>query len=224
MDIEPALKDQFQPFNIAPIPDNAPPEIPRATAVSFKQHSVLSISAHSLQLTTMFDEQYWDVPEKCFSYTKDRIELLHRVALDFLRNSFYYSGLIMQIDFEDKGNPTEYIEKNFLTSKMDKHLFDVSIRLTATKDDIYYINTEIYNKREYIGVPQLGMPIIPLSSFSESSHLIGVTVDVNDRYGFNFNKNYSSNYEKILKIISISELMITKKIQNFINGEVLSYE
>ena len=42
--------DSFQkPFTLTPLPENAPPEIPRICAISKHQHSQLNITTHSFR-------------------------------------------------------------------------------------------------------------------------------------------------------------------------------
>ena len=69
LDIEKKLGDHFiTPLNILPIPDDAPPEIPRIIARSKQNHTELIVSSNNLQISTKFDDNYNKKIDKCFEY------------------------------------------------------------------------------------------------------------------------------------------------------------
>ena len=51
----------MSPFNLMPIPNEAPPEFPRITATSKNGHSQLMVSGNNVQVTTMFDSHFWKI-------------------------------------------------------------------------------------------------------------------------------------------------------------------
>ena len=69
--LEKVFSNFMSPFNLMPIPNEAPPEFPRITATSKNGHSQLMVSGNNVQVTTMFDSHFWKDLTSCFSYMED---------------------------------------------------------------------------------------------------------------------------------------------------------
>lgn len=223
LEMEKDIKNTFQAFNINSIPEDAPFEIPRASAVSKNGHSVLNVTPRSLVLNVNFDDKYNTDPRKCLEYTEHKIQLIYEQMCKHLSSRFYYSGMVIQLDFEGVDMPANYIGEKFLSKEHKNGLFDLSIRFTKVQDNTYYINTEIGNKRALNYPIPLAGDILPLCKISSGKESIGVTVDINDRYAFNFKNGYMSNIDQIHAIVKIAESFLSGKVQRLVEKGEIDY-
>ena len=215
--LEKVFSNFMSPFNLMPIPNEAPPEFPRITATSKNGHSQLMVSGNNVQVTTMFDSHFWKDLTSCFSYMEDmRDKILASLSLFGLEHekelTFYYSGLNMQIEFSgDDGidDPVSFIAGRFFKGSISQSIKDIAFRTTLTVDDTYFINVEISNHRFLEGAQ-----IVPgsLYGMKETSHTLTVNIDINDRLAFNTKNAYLSTKDTPKKIFELSKKFITESL------------
>lgn len=222
--LEDNLGDLFaKPFALTPIPDEAPEEIPRISATSHHGHSTLNISLNTTQLIVNYDENYWTDREKCLSYIKKNVGQVYKAISksNIAKSGFLFSGLLLNILFDDldRKDPIDIIMKNFCKFKSTIKPYDISNKLTFVDNDKYYINIACSNVRTYEGITNSG--IGSMANMKQVSHVIGVNLDINDRYAFNYNSGYMSNENQIDEIFKLANSMLNDKIVKFVKEGVL---
>lgn len=60
-----------------------------------------------------------------------------------------------------------------------------------------------------------------MANMKQVSHVIGVNLDINDRYAFNYNSGYMSNENQIDEIFKLANSMLNDKIVKFVKEGVL---
>lgn len=220
-EIENLLAGKFQtPLNLIPVPDEAPPEIPRISAISLHGHTSLNLSMVNAQVIAQFDDCYAPNAEKCIDYMIEKEELLSSI-MDTIRAKPLYSGLITQLEYEKNSKPVEYIKNHFLGANLIGSLNDVSMRLTYTVENDYYINIEIFNKRIY-ELPTLQFIKPPTQGeLKEKAHVLGLSLDINDRFGYNSQSGYFTDKDKINKIFYLTKTTIENKMQSYVEGGIV---
>lgn len=215
IEVDSAIAEHFNPLNYNPVPDDAPYDITRASTSAKETNAVsLQITAQSLILNVSTSEEDSSDVDKCCAYMHEKIELLYRAMIDKVCSEFYYSGLMAQLIFDDIVNPTKFIKDKFLGDTTKTQSFcDLNLRFTQKYLDDFYVNFEISNSRKSIENKSLHKEqITPLYKMTEGEEFLGVSIDVNDRYGFNYIPDYRSSYKKIQTITETVEDLLKGKI------------
>lgn len=190
-EIEKKLIEYFEPFSILPIPEDAPEEIPRMIAKSYKHHSELVISLINVQLNINFDDKFGF--DESFDYAKTRVDAIVDIFSEFSQGNFIFAGVTARVIIEEE-EPIDFLEKNFLNVKSSIRPYNMSEKIAYLLEDKYFLNFNIYNLRTFEGV-FLGNKIKP--EVKETSHVLAVEVDMNDKYGFNHNEDHTCKKETI---------------------------
>ncbi|GAA0864566.1 hypothetical protein [Paraclostridium tenue] len=218
-DIEQELKEYFiTPFNIIPIPDDAPEEIPRIIAKSQNGHSELSISSININLNIEFDDIYNRDIDRCFDYIKERISKLIDVFSKYSDGKFLFSGIISRVIIDDIEDPIGFLSNNFLNVKSNNKLYNMSEKMAYLLDDTYYLNFNIYNIRTFEGVISENK-VKP--DVKEISHYMSIDIDMNDKYGYNHNEDHICTKDTIDHIIKSIKYNINQNINNIIEKKEL---
>lgn len=212
------------PFALNPIPDDAPQEIPRIQATSKLGHSNLGISLNNTQFSVNFDENFNRNIDKCLKYIEERILKIYDALDDEVLKDCLFTGLTLNILFDQLNNedPIELISNNLFNVKSNLKPFDINSKVTYAILDKYYVNISCSNVRNYSG--SFVTNETPLCELNLDSHMIGINLDINDRYAFNFKERYRSNKDEINKIVKISESILKNKLEKYIKEGVLQFD
>ncbi len=214
--LETAVADYFEPFSYSNVTDDAPYNHSRASTFAKNTKDVsLDITAQSLIFHANASSECVADLEKCYEYMDSTIALLYNSMVEHICPKFYYSGVIVQLEFDDIKNPSAYIQETLLNKRPNQVFFDLNLRFTQIYKETFYINLEVLNKRKYSGNISPMQEITPLHKMKDDGEVLGVNIDVNDRYGFNFTPEYSSSYDKIQTIISTIKELLDGKLQKF---------
>jgi len=217
-----------KPFNLIPIPPDAPNEIPRIIATTEHNHSQLMISGNSAQLTTKFDSAYNQDIKKCVYYVHEKcksiIEALSKIEEVVGSNSrFYYSGMTMVISFDASdgiADPANYISSKFLKCNTNLPVDETQFRIALVVENGYYVNIMLQNNRNFIGNPDERGSFVWAEA--EKENLL-VTLDINDRYAFNHVQNYISSEVAVDHIAQLMEEFASEYLNGFIMEAELIY-
>ena len=214
--LEAAVADYFEPFSYNPVADDAPYNLPRASSFAKNTKDVsLDITAQSLIFHANASADYAFNVEKCYDYMDSTIALLYNAMVEHICPKFYYSGVIVHLEFDDIKNPSTYIQKKLVNEGLKQNFFDLNLRFTQIYKNTFYVNLEVLNKRRYSGNISPKQEITPLYKMKDDGEVLGVTIDVNDRYGFNFTPEYISSYDQIQTINSTIKELLDGELQKF---------
>jgi len=218
IEIEECLKDFFPlGANILPIPEEAPAELPRLNFVSRYGHSMLNVSLVNTQLLTNYDDKYNKDWSQCLDYLEKRIKSLNDLIRERLESEFLFSGLTTEVLFDEFSgdDPVKMFKDKFIKCESSQTPFELGFRATFEKEKCYFVNLNFANVRIY---ENLNAQTVPPSLFEaiEKHHWLGAMVDVNDKFGFNYSKNYNSGYEKTHEILKITNEFISGKLLKII--------
>ena len=214
--LETAVADYFEPFSYSNVTDDAPYNLSRASTFAKNTKDVsLDITGQSLIFHANASSECVADLEKCYEYMDSTIALLYNSMVEHICPKFYYSVVIVQLEFDDIKKPSAYIQETLLNKRPNQVFFDLNLRFTQIYKETFYINLEVLNKRKYSGNISPMQEITPLHKMKDDGEVLGVNIDVNDRYGFNFTPEYSSSYDKIQTIISTIKELLDGKLQKF---------
>lgn len=213
----------IKPFSLIPIPDDAPAEIPRIHATSNCGHSQLSMALNATQFTIQYDDEFRNDSNKCFDYIRERVYKIFDAISSSTNNEYLFSGLTVNVLIDDLiDDPIDIMMKNFYKVQSNEKPFDINNKSTYVLNQKYYVNIEVNNMRQYENISALN--INPFADTKQVSHVIGVTLDINDRYAFNYKKGYLSKSEEVESIIDISYSILCNKIERYIKEGVLELD
>jgi hypothetical protein len=207
-----------KPFNLIPLPNEAPAEIPRITATSHHGFSNLAISLNSAQFVTNFSDDYSRDWSKCIDYIYTHVGHIYSILKPKFNGKPSYCGLTVNFVHKvEDGDAISLILKNFIKSNSSHPPYDLLVKQTYVIEDEYYVNIQIHNQR--LDKNQ-SIPIGHLSEF-EHRDLIGISLDINDRYGFNYTPSYYSGDEKIASVFRLTNKIVSEKLEKFVTEGVL---
>jgi len=220
--------DEFQkPFTLVPLPQDAPVEIPRIIAATIHGHSQLIFNANSVQLKTIFDNDYPQNVDKCLNYIGGKIDKIKRalsIVNDDNNTIIYYSGLSMDIEYDqcdEIENPVNFILKHHFKDQISEPVSEVNMRVALVLRSRYYVNIMLQNLRKYMGQPDERGSFAGLNEINEK---LNVTLDINDKYAFDHLKNYVSSDNDIHNVLQITDDFVKKYITIFVKTGELNYD
>lgn len=212
---EEKLAGQFvTPLTLVPIPDQAPEEIPRISAVSLNGHSILNVALNHLSLQTTYDDRFNNNWGQCMTYVQDRVFPLLDMMEGLVGNEFLYSGLTTQVFYKFDHEVIDHFMEKYVKFSSQSSPFDVNLKFTYVHEEDFYINISLNNVRVYEGT---GNPDIVTPAYLEqTAQGMAVVIDINDRHGFNYKQEYRSSREKVNRILSLSDEIMNHKIKEIV--------
>lgn len=182
-----------------------PPEMPRITVSSQNNHSSLQISLNQIQLITKFDENFQTDFFQCYEYLKDRIMVVNEIARTISEGRMFFNGIVSQfVDDTISDVKKEIISCLYKKGLSEEAVFDILSKLTYIKDNTYYVNVTINNIRE--------------NNLAEEA--LGVQLDINSRYNFNYNKEKKYIDEQALNNLQdLYENIVMNHLTEIIEGK-----
>lgn len=212
-----SFEKSFFPAITTPVPEGELLEIPRIILKSKQGHSEIQISQISLSFNVVkFDNGYEENWQLCKKYIDEKIEIIKEFLFKLLENKAYdFTGLIVSVSEEKDKDASSLLSNNLLKNKND-NLHDVNVRYTFVKNKKFYVNFSVQNVRIFNSSANINVAG-GLSDDKLDKNIIGIMVDVNDRYAFNNNENYKSNIDVVNELIDIMSDIINNEINNIID-------
>lgn len=187
-DLEESLKGAFLPPQLIPVPDEAPLEIPRIVFKSTNGHSTLNITPIRCELVTNYDEKFCNNIDKCTDYIKEKGGCISKF-LQISDSEMIGLGLQLNVRWkiEDCSYETtsEIFSKFFVPAMFAKDkASDIKVEYSREYSDRIYIKYIINNYRVYQSKTPIVSPYVSLGSLHLEEHGIELTVDINDKLGF----------------------------------------
>ena len=187
------LHEKYNPPLILPIPDEITGDIPIAIIKSKGGHSQIVLSRNGITVGTVYDNEFSNDWEKCKNHLLEKLNHVMSIISKIPMKRLSFIGLVTQIIYDEVENASEYIFDNLMRFDSKKNIYDVSCRLTYSMEEKYYINIGIENARIYDGKPVINNnEIVSFDGKRETGNKVALTIDINDRFGFNYNENYVS--------------------------------
>lgn len=187
-------------FSYWNVPESVPQDVVRMVGQTEHGHSFLRFSNNLAHLIINYDADYNSNIEKCMEYAHDKADKLTD-ALEKMSVSVAFSGVIAQYVYEDIKKPIECLTKKIVSVDVDKNsLYSVGAHIAMTYDDKYFIN---------FGFSSLKMP-------SHQGNVLGVKVDINDKYGAKKEREKSA-LKDIFELEALQKKIDQKVIMRLLN-------
>lgn len=221
------FEDVFSPFFVTPfqinqVPDTAQEDIPRIIANSRKGFSNLFISQVHSQYNANFNYTKNTKWEDIYEHLKDIIYVLYTGLEKLKINNFHYAGLMTQL-FLPTDNDKEAIL--FLMERFSQQRsvfpYDYNAKFTFIEESKYFINYTISNIRKYSGSKELPR-LVPAYLKMDATGIM-ITIDINDRFAYNTEREYFSDSMEGLNILAMNHAIITDRLARYLEkGEFFS--
>lgn len=131
-------------------------------------------------------------------------------------NNYEYIGLVTRIIFDDiKNDGSKQLADVLLKTDKIKKIHDINIKYTFVENNDIFVNIMLENARVFNDNVN-GNIAGELCNDNQQAELIGIVIDVNDRYGFNNNANYKSDSGKLKDLVDCMTNIIKNKIYNLV--------
>lgn len=214
------LKEYFFEFSTIGVPANMDPAIPRMCADSGSSHSNVQISQISARLNTDFDDKYSSNCDMCIEYIEERALKIFEALLE-CGISTIYSAIFINLE-EKSVDPAKKIIKYFLKNDDRQNINEVGIRLTETIDGKYYKCMSVNNGQQVkirkvfeSEREKVIFPLISLNDAEEVEDYLITTVEVNDKFSFNIDSNYTSNENNLKEMFTIISMQVKEELSRF---------
>lgn len=209
------LKKHFNEATVLPIPDEAPFDVPRIIVKTINEHAQLNISPIAATFHVAYDdgfERNWDI---CKKYICERMNAVFEFLNLMTGNNYEYIGVVSNIIVDDiQKDGARVLSNNLLKTKLD-NIFDINIKYTFVEEKNMFVNIMLQNARLFkdgINVDNAG----ELNLENQEIESIGAIIDINDRYGFNNDKNYKTGSEMLGKLLDKMSEIIDDKLMTLI--------
>lgn len=158
-DNEEILKDYFNEATVWPIPNDAPPELPRIFVKTKNEHAQLNISPIATTFEVRYDAGFEKNWQACSEYIMNRMGKVFEFLNILTENTYEYIGLVSNIIYDEVDQEgVKKIADNLLNAKKIKNLYDINISYTfvemrdATPEEQKSINKYIKSISKETGV------------------------------------------------------------------------
>lgn len=213
------LNDEYKNFNINNTTNNL--LAPIIMSVNEEKKTNFSMSKINLQFSmdNVLFEQFSDFKEK----TLKIFEILSENNIEILHSAVFINCEISSKQALDK------ISDMILNKKIkNKDLVDVTIKLGKKEEDLFYKIVTLLNKKK-IKLPKklddkgrlIPIPLISWNNASVEDEIIDVSYELNDKYSFDFTKNYHTTEFYLNKMLYLLENNYYSDIEKLISkGEL----
>lgn len=195
------LKDEYNKFNVFNYTDNL--VAPIITAIDNKKMTNMSFSQINLQYN--MDK----VTLNDFDIFKEKVlklfEILTDNDIEVAHSAIFMNGEII----DDEALKT--ITRNTINSEIcDENLIDLTLKIGKKHEDLFYKIITLLNKKQ-IKLPQkvdengriVPIPLISWNGALVENEIIDISFEINDKYLFDFTKNYKTTEFHINKMLYI---------------------
>jgi len=212
------LNDEYQNFNIKNINDNL--LMPIITAINNKKMTNMQMSQINLQYN--MDKVNLDNFEEFKTRVLEIFGILTSFDIEILHTSLFINSEILN------DNALEMMTNKTLNkSILNEDLVDATLKFGKKEEDLFYKIITLLNKKQ-IKLPkkvdELGRVVpIPLISWNGAlveNEIIDVSYEINDKYSFDFTKNYHTTEFYLNKMLYVLINNYESDINNLLeNGE-----
>ena len=217
------LTEYFPAFNYMGLPANVDPIVPRINSQSKSGHTIFNMSTINVQITTNYDGNFNEDFSKCIDYMEERASKIYNLLIS-KEVKVLYSAVFVNLE-KEVDNPIQTIQQNLLSSSVNENTFsEVGMRASMVIDNKYYRILTINNSKDFTMQKQITpgqntiiFPLISLNDATITKEYISISYELNDKYSFDSNENYTNNTEIIKNMFLTVRDDLQNKIEVFVN-------
>ncbi len=209
------FKDEYDKYDVFNITDHL--LAPIITAMNDKEMTSMCMSQLNLQYN--MDKVSWEDFPKFKEKVLSLFETLEEYGLTILHTAIFINGELVEDDALNK------ITKHTLNkSLINEDLIDVSLKLGKKEEDLFYNVINILNKKQLKLAEKydkqgnlIPLPVVSWYDAMASQNLLDISYELNDKYSFDFTKNYHTTEFYLNKMLYIIENNFLKDVNNLLD-------
>ena len=209
------FKDEYDKYDVFNITNNL--LAPVITAINDEKMTNMCMSQLNLQYN--MDKVTWKDFPKFKAKVLSLFETLEEYGLIILHTAIFINGELLE------ENALKRITKSTLNkSLVNEDLIDVSLKLGKKVEDLFYKVINILNKKQ-LKLPEkydeqgnlIPLPVVSWYDAMASQDLLDISYEINDKYSFDFTKNYHTTEFYLNKMLYIMENNFLSDINNLLD-------
>lgn len=213
-DFKKNFKDEYNDFNIkTSVSSYFEPII-----TAFNNNSLTNLSMSQINLQYNMDKVTINDFEKFKMHALNIFELLTSYGIEIL-----HTAIMINAETFDDQALDRITSKTINKSLVDEDLVDVTLKFGKKHEDLFYKIVTLVNKKQ-IKIPpkkdELGrlipIPLISWNGILVENEVIDVIYEINDKYSFDFTKNYHTTEFYLNKMLYILQHNFENDINNIL--------
>ena len=212
------FKNEYDNFNIKTLDNNL--LSPVITAFNNEKMTNISMSQINLQynMDKVTMENFGDFKSRCLEI----FEILTTTNVEIAHTAIFVNGEIVS------ENALELITAKTINNQIiDENLIDTTLKFGKKEEDLFYKIITILNKKQ-IKLPKkvdeygrlIPIPLISWNGAFVENEIIDVSYEINDKYSFDFTKNYHTTEFFLNKMLYLLETNFESDIESLLeNGK-----
>lgn len=209
---EEILKQYFNEATVLPVPDDAPDEIPRIIVKTLHEHAQLNITPVASTLQITYNDGFERDWESCVAYIQERMNTVFEFLNILTDNQYDYIGIVTNVLMDDVATDgAKVLANNLLKGQDVSRIYDLDIKYTFVEEEKIFVNIMLQNARLFQenASPNNAGDLAVSNQIAES---IAAIVDINDRYGFNNDRDYRTDSSQLDQLICKMSEVINEKL------------
>lgn len=208
-EIEDFLQCYYGIPQTTPLPDEIAPDAPRIVLYSKNGHSQIHFSQVSVDFIVNFDNDFLNDFEKTKKYITERIILIIDLLRNIDINEYLYLGITYNAHLViGNRNPIEYIKEKLGGDFPQSDVYEISQNVASVKENRFFVNEQIGTYKEFqrkFGETSNPFKVVAGEVVSEG---ISLSLDINNRYQYIYQKKKNSISECLKDIDTIFSLLV----------------
>lgn len=209
------FKSEYDKYDVFNVTDNL--LAPVITAINNKTMTNICMSQLNLQYN--MDKVTWKEFPKFKEKVLNLFEILEEQGLIILHTAIFINGELVETNALNK------ITKHTLNkSLINEDLIDVSLKLGKKDEDLFYKVINILNKKQLKLAEKydeqgnlIPLPVVSWYDALASQDFLDIAYEINDKYSFDFTKNYHTTEFYLNKMLYIVENNFINDINNLLD-------
>ncbi len=209
------FKEEYDKYDIFNITDNL--LAPIITAINDKKMTSMCMSQLNLQYN--MDKVAWEDFSKFKEKVLSLFEILEEYGLTILHTAIFINGELIE------SGALNRISKHTLNKNLiSEDLIDISLKLGKKEEDLFYKVINILNKKQLKFAEKYDeqgnltpFPIVSWYDALSNQDLLDISYEINDKYSFDFTKNYHTTEFYLNKMLYIMENNFLKDVNNLLD-------
>ncbi|MCL2386923.1 MAG: hypothetical protein FWC89_05145 [Defluviitaleaceae bacterium] len=198
------LKEEFMPFQVLSIPDEAPMEITRMITTTKYGHSTLQMSMVGSTFCTTYDDKYNTDWEKCYNYLDEKYKKIYDVIVELQPERILTQGFVLNV-FKENPNPISFLRNKIQILQTEQHLSTLICKFATKTAAGFTVNVQLSNAQDTVA----------------NAEGLLIQIETNDILSTKENNSYVSTKETAGQLLTnLSE--IYSKLDSFIDSGVLT--
>lgn len=197
-------------FNSFALPKGAPDEIPRmvGTLKIKSGNTSIQISNNSVMIMFNFDAVKESQITECTNEAYDINKKVYDAFYQFVSKKITFLGTTINYRNNDKENSLQFIKDKFCKINFANDLFSIENRFALKLNNTYFVNVVLNAAKE---------KKIPYGKVDDISHSLNITIDINNRYQYDFKNQFTQNKDFDF-IKNLHTKIVTSKLDSLLNN------